>query len=61
MTALQALQPDGKSGTALQARGVRFLSIPDEYYDDLRARLADSPVHVFAYHTISNKVDEQVP
>jgi 4-hydroxyphenylpyruvate dioxygenase len=27
--------------TALRARGVRFLTVPDAYYDDVRTRLAD--------------------
>jgi 4-hydroxyphenylpyruvate dioxygenase len=27
--------------TALRERGVRFLRVPDEYYDDVRARLGD--------------------
>jgi len=31
---------------ALRARGVKFLSIPKEYYVDLRKRLQASPVHV---------------
>jgi len=35
-----------KSVTKLKARGVKFLSIPDEYYDDLRVRLKDSEVFV---------------
>lgn len=32
--------------TALRARGVDFLSVPDTYYDNLRARLAHSKVKV---------------
>ena len=35
-----------KSVTALRKRGVKFLTIPPEYYVDLRQRLKDSPVHV---------------
>jgi len=31
---------------ALRARGMKFLSIPKEYYVDLRKRLQASPVHV---------------
>jgi 4-hydroxyphenylpyruvate dioxygenase len=27
--------------SALRARGVRFLSVPDSYYDDARVRLAE--------------------
>jgi len=35
-----------KAVSALRKRGVKFLTIPDEYYDDLRIRLKNSPVHV---------------
>jgi 4-hydroxyphenylpyruvate dioxygenase len=35
-----------KAVTKLKERGVRFLDIPPEYYDDLRIRLKDSPVVV---------------
>jgi catechol 2,3-dioxygenase-like lactoylglutathione lyase family enzyme len=35
-----------KTIEALRARGVEFLSIPDAYYDNLRARLAHSKVKV---------------
>lgn len=30
----------------MQARGLEFLTIPDSYYDNLRARLANSPTKV---------------
>jgi len=36
---LQAIQ-------ALKARGVKFLTIPKEYYQDLRERLKSSPINV---------------
>jgi len=36
---LQAIQ-------ALKARGVKFLTIPKEYYEDLRERLKSSPINV---------------
>jgi 4-hydroxyphenylpyruvate dioxygenase len=35
-----------KAITALRARGLEFLSIPDNYYDSLRKRLATSKVKV---------------
>jgi len=31
---------------ALKERGVKFLTIPKEYYDDLRERLKSSPINV---------------
>uniref|UniRef100_A0A0N4Z7C1 4-hydroxyphenylpyruvate dioxygenase n=1 Tax=Parastrongyloides trichosuri TaxID=131310 RepID=A0A0N4Z7C1_PARTI len=31
----------------LRKRGVQFLSIPDEYYNDLKSRLKGSPVHIY--------------
>lgn len=35
-----------KTIEALRARGMKFLSIPKKYYDNLRKRLANSPVNV---------------
>jgi len=35
-----------KAVTLLRKRGVKFLTIPNEYYDDLRVRLKNSPVIV---------------
>jgi len=35
-----------KAVTLLRKRGVKFLTIPSEYYDDLRVRLKNSPVVV---------------
>eukprot|EP00483_Globobulimina_turgida_P000207 UN00207 len=35
-----------KSVTRLKQRGIKFLTIPDEYYDDLRIRLKNSPVRI---------------
>jgi len=35
-----------KAIEALKARGVKFLTIPKEYYDDLRERLKSSPINV---------------
>lgn len=35
-----------KSITALKDRGTKFLNIPDTYYNELRKRLANSPVQV---------------
>jgi len=34
------------SVSKLRARGTRFLQVPDTYYEDLRARLANAPIKV---------------
>jgi len=46
-----------KAVTRLKERGVKFLTIPKEYYDDLRMRLADSPVNVLEDLAIIEKLN----
>jgi 4-hydroxyphenylpyruvate dioxygenase len=46
---------------ALRQRGVRFMKVPDEYYDDARARLAgvDLPWEALQRHNILVDRDEE--
>eukprot|EP01084_Bolivina_argentea_P227645 384488_1 len=46
-----------KAVTNLKERGVKFLTIPNEYYDDLRIRLKNSPVIVYEDLDIIEKLN----